>query len=73
MRMIKGKWVGTVTIDFLVDEKTDGLLPFNEVKDGVENGGIDSDLQKLIQDEIGELGTVVVKKQFANLHLSDEA
>lgn len=69
--MIKGRYVGTVTIDFSVDENTNGLLPFDRLQKAVkeELSGV---IKKIIEEEVSDIGTVTVKQQFADLYIYNE-
>lgn len=66
--MIKGRYVGTVTIDFSVDENTNGLLPFNCLQKSVkeELSGV---IKKIIEEEVSGIGVVAVEQQLADLYI----
>ena len=63
--MIKGKYVATIELNFNVDESTDGLLPFETLQAKVTGGELDK------ADEFGELCSVGLNKQYADLYLVD--
>lgn len=70
--MIKGKYVGTVTIDFSVDENTNGLLPFDLLQKAVkeELSGI---IKKIIEEEVSDIGVVTVEQHLSDLYICNEA
>ncbi|NCE63722.1 hypothetical protein D1159_03795 [Pseudoflavonifractor sp. 524-17] len=70
--MIRGKYVGTITIEFCVDENTNGLLPFDCLQASVkeELSGV---IKKIIEEEVSDIGTVTVEQQFADLYICNEA
>lgn len=70
--MIKGRYVGTITIDFSVDENTNGLLPFDRLQKSVkeELSGV---IKKIIEEEVSDIGVVTVEQQFADLYICNEA
>ena len=65
---IKGKYAGKITINFEIDENTEGLLPFGLFQKQVheELAGF---LQDVISEEIGELGSIKVEKVNADIWL----
>lgn len=69
--MIKGKYVATIELNFNVDESTDGLLPFETLQAKVTGGGLDKAIVAVISDEFGELCSVGLNKQYADLYLVD--
>ena len=69
--MIKGKYVATIELNFNVDESTDGLLPFETLQAKVTCGELDKAIVAVISDEFGELCTVGLNKQYADLYLVD--
>lgn len=69
--MIKGKYVGLVTIDFHIDENRPGLLPFDEIKERVHQY-FNADIQELISDEMQDQASVSVEQKFLDVYLSKE-
>ena len=69
--MIKGKYVATIELNFNVDESTDGLLPFETLQAKVTGGELDKAIVAVISDEFGELRSVGLNKQYADLYLVD--
>ena len=49
--MYKGFYEAVVRIDFCVDEKTPGLLSFNEIKAEIEDGDLTKIIADLLQEE----------------------
>lgn len=64
--MFKGRYVAQVTIDFEVDENTPGLLPFDQLKDAVQNQTSDA-IKGMLEEEMGDIGKIAVVQQFADL------
>lgn len=69
--MIKGKYIGLVTIDFHIDENRPGLLPLDEIKERVRQY-FDADIQELISNEMLNLASVSVEQKFLDIYLSKE-
>ena len=65
--MYKGFYEAVVRIDFCVDEKTPGLLSFNELKAEIEDGDLTKIIADLLQEELGFITTVSVKQTGAAL------
>lgn len=65
--MYKGFYEAVVRIDFSIDEKTPGLLSFNEIKAGVEDGELTNQITYLLEKELGLIATVSVKQTGAVL------
>lgn len=65
--MIKGKFVATIEIDIAVDENTPGLLPFEELKEAVNNE-MEIAIKDMMCDEFEGVATVKVTKSFADLY-----
>ena len=65
--MYKGFYEAVVIIDFCVDEKTPGLLSFNELKAEIEDGDLTKIIADLLQEELGFITTVSVKQTGADL------
>ena len=65
--MYKGFYEAVVRIDFCVDEKTPGLLSFNELKAGVEDGELTNQITDLLEKELKPIATVSVKQTGADL------
>ena len=60
--MYKGFYEAVVRIDFCVDEKTPGLLSFNEIKARVEDGELTNQVTDLLEKELKPIATVSVKQ-----------
>lgn len=69
--MIKGKFVATIEIDISVDENTQNLLPFEELKEAVHNE-MEVAVKDMLCDEFGDVATVKVTKTFADLYKTEE-
>lgn len=65
---IKGKYAGKITINFEIDENTEGLLPFDLFQKQVHEE-LTGFLQDVISEEIGELGSIKVEKVNADIWL----
>ena len=65
--MYKGFYEAVVRLDFCVDEKTTGLLSFNELKAEIEDGDLTKTIADLLQEELGFITTVSVKQTGAVL------
>lgn len=67
--MYTGKYVATVTIDLLAnDELIPEMVPFDELKDTVENGELTEAIRAAIQNEVAyDFGEVTVEQIEANL------
>lgn len=68
--MIKGKYAATISIDFCVDEKTDGILPFEKLKKQVYEE-MTSYIAHLLAKEFGDLGSIRVIKQYFDLYQTE--
>ena len=64
--MIKGKFAAQIEINIAVDENTPGLLPFDELKSAVQRE-MRVAVLNMLNDEFGDIGTVSVTQQFADL------
>ena len=71
MSMIKGKFVARIEIDISVNEDTPNLLPFEELKDSVNNN-MESVVKDILCEEFGAIANVKVKKTFSELHRTEE-
>ena len=69
--MIKGKYVATVTLDFCVDEKAKGLLPFDKLKKQVHEETT-AYIENLLADEFEDIGSVCVVQQYADLYRTED-
>ena len=69
--MIKGKFVATIEIDIAVDENTSGLLPFEKMKENVQND-METAVKDMLCDEFGDIATVKVTKSFADLYRTED-
>ena len=69
--MIKGKYVATVTLDFCVDEKAEGLLTFEKLKKQVYEETT-AYIENLLADEFEDLGSVSVVQQYADLYRTED-
>ena len=67
--MYTGKYVATVTIDLLADDELiPEMMPFDELKDAVENGELTEAIRAAIQNEVVcDFGTVTIEQVEANL------
>lgn len=67
--MIKGRYVALVEIDLAYEEENHpDVIPFGQMKSVIMTNGLAKRIKELIQDEIGELGTVTITKQYADLY-----
>ena len=65
--MIKGIYVAQVRIDIAVDENSPGLLPFDQMKKALREQTTEA-VKDLLEDELfGDVGTVTVEQQMADL------
>lgn len=69
--MIKGKYVGIVTLEICVDENEPGCLPFEKMKESIMND-LNGEIKSLLEDEVGDSATVSVTQQFADLYITNE-
>ena len=69
--MIRGKFVATIELDIAVDENTPGLLPFEELKEAVNNE-MEIAVKDMMCDEFGDVATVKVTKTFADLYRAED-
>ena len=53
--MIKGRYVAQVTIDYAIKENMPGLLPFEKLKDVVQNQTTDA-IKAMLEDEMSKIG-----------------
>lgn len=65
--MIKGICVAQVRIDIAVDENSPGLLPFDQMQKALREQTTEA-VKDLLEDELfGDVGTVTVEQQMADL------
>lgn len=65
--MIKGIYVAQVRIDIAVDENSPGLLPFDQMQKALREQTTEA-VKGLLEDELfGDVGTVTVEQQMADL------
>lgn len=65
--MIKGIYVAQVRIDIAVDENSPGLLPFDQMQKALRDQTTEA-VKDLLEDELfGDVGTVTVEQQMADL------
>lgn len=65
--MIKGLYVAQVRIDIAVDENSPGLLPFDQMQKALRDQTTEA-VKDLLEDELfGDVGTVTVEQQMADL------
>ena len=65
--MIKGIYVAQVRIDIAVDENSPGLLPFDQMQKALRDQTTEA-VKDLLEDELfGDVGTVMVEQQIADL------
>ena len=69
--MIRGKFVATIELDIAVDENTPGFLPFEELKEAVNNE-MEIAVKDMMCDEFGDVATVKVTKTFADLYRAED-
>lgn len=64
----KGKYVALVEIDFDI-EKSEGVLPFEEIKRKTVGGELTDAIKDVIRDEVvDDYGTVAVTQQYADMY-----
>lgn len=64
----KGKYVALVEIDFDI-EKSEGMLPFEEIKKKTVGGELTDEIKDVIRGElIDDYGTVTVTQQYADMY-----
>lgn len=66
----KGQYIGVVTIDFDIDGNKEGVLPFDEVKEGFSH--FTEMLTELVEYELDEQGTVHVCELRSELHEEED-
>ena len=65
--MNKGIYVAQVRIDIAVDENSPGLLPFGQMQKALREQTTEA-VKDLLEDELfGDVGTVTVEQQMADL------
>ena len=65
--MIKGIYVAQVRIDIAVDENSPGLLPLDQMQEAIREQTAEA-VKDLLEDELfGDVGTVTVEQQMADL------
>lgn len=69
--MIKGKFVATVEIDIAIPENAPYLLPFEQLQEAFHNR-TEQTIKEILEDEFGEIATVKVTKQLAELYSCKE-
>lgn len=69
--MIKGKFVATVEIDIAIPENAPYLLPFEQLQEAFHNR-TEQTIKEILEDEFGEITTVKVVKQRAELYYCKE-
>ena len=65
--MIKGIYVAQVRIDIAVDENSPGLLPFDQMQKALREQTTEAVKDLLEDDLFGDVGTVTVEQQMADL------
>ena len=67
--MYTGKYVATITIDLLADDELiPEMMPFDELKDAIENGELTEAIRAEIQNEVVcDFGNVTVAQIETNL------
>ena len=68
--MIEGKFVATIEIDIAIDENTPNLLPFEKLKESVNNE-METAVNDMLCEEFGDIATVKVTKTFADLYKTE--
>lgn len=70
--MIKGIYVAQVRIDIAVDENSPGLLPFDQMQKALREQTTEA-VKDLLEDELfGDVGTVTVEQQMADLWKTED-
>ena len=70
-KVIKGKFVATVEIDIAIPENAPYLLPFEQLQEAFHNR-TEQTIKGILEDEFGEIATVKVVKQRAELYSCKE-
>lgn len=65
--MYKGFYEAVLRLDFCLDEKTDGLLPFLDMKRNVEDGELTRILTKFLELHMEQTAKVTVTQTGAEL------
>lgn len=65
--MHNGFYEAVVRFDFRIDKETDDILPFDELKENVEGGGLIRALTTLLLDNVGTFAKVSVTQIGAEL------
>ena len=65
--MIKGRYVATVEVDIHVAD-SDGVRPFEEIKEDMVGGPLTDALQKEIEAIFGDDADVTVTQQYADVY-----
>lgn len=65
--MIKGIYVAQVRIDIAVDENSPGLLPFDQMQKALREQTTEAVKDPLEDELFGDVGTVTVEQQMADL------
>lgn len=65
--MYKGFYEAVLRFDFRIDKETDNILPFDELKENVEGGGLTRALTTLLLDNVGTVAKVSVTQTGAEL------
>ena len=68
--MIKGKYVAIVEVNLSIDENTPNLKPFHQLEKVVKHEITDA-IKDMLEDEFGEVGSVIVTQNFADLYRID--
>lgn len=69
--MIKGRFAATIEVDIAVDENTQNLLPFENLKEAVHNN-MEAAVKDMLCEEFGDIATVKVTKTFADLYRTED-
>lgn len=69
---IKGKYVATIELNFNFDENLNGLLPFETLKGKVTGGDLDDAILAMLADEFGDLASVEMNRQYADLYRAED-
>lgn len=70
--MIKGIYVAQVRIDIAVDENSPGLLPLDQMQKALREQTTEA-VKDLLEDELfGDVGTVTVEQQMADLWKTED-
>lgn len=70
-KVMKGKYVANVTIEFECQEGTLGFKRFEEIKQSMNDGTIDKALKEYIEDDLGEYGHAAVERLYTDIFVCE--